>query len=193
MAYTYILEFDGATAADYDAVMEKMDLGGDMPPGGLFHGAGAIESGWRVVDVWESAEIFGRFAQEKIGPLTAEVGMRPPEIRTLEVATIRDGAPGAVTFLQVVAIPGLDAAGFDALDHRVRPDDLMPEGLVFHVNGPADGGWYVMDAWTSKALRDEFLETRIKPAVIAAGLTAMPRFDDLELHNSLAAGPVLHV
>ena len=42
--------------------------------------------GIRVVDVWESREVFDRFAQEQIGPYTREVGFESgPETRFYEV------------------------------------------------------------------------------------------------------------
>jgi hypothetical protein len=40
----------------------------------------------RVIDVWESREAFDQYAQEKIGPYSAEVGItEPPETRVYEV------------------------------------------------------------------------------------------------------------
>ncbi len=70
MAVTFILEIPGGTAEQYDEVMEKIGLAGPNPPipeGALFHCAYATESGWRVIDVWESEEAFGRFFAERLG------------------------------------------------------------------------------------------------------------------------------
>jgi hypothetical protein len=59
---------------------------------------------------------------------------------------------------------------------------------VIHVNGPTDDGWFVIDFWTSKEDRDDFLEHRVKPAVEQAGLSGIEGgIADLELHNSLRA------
>ena len=50
-------------------------------PGSLFHWVTATEDGIRVTDLWDTREEFGRFAEEQIGPITAEVGFpAPPEI-----------------------------------------------------------------------------------------------------------------
>ena len=39
-----------------------------------------------IVDVWESREVFDRFAQEQIGPYSREVGIEEqPEMRYYEV------------------------------------------------------------------------------------------------------------
>ena len=71
------MEFEGATLDQYRQVMELMGLedGGQAPPGALFHWASATDGGLRVVDVWESREAFEKFAQEQIGPYTAQAGI----------------------------------------------------------------------------------------------------------------------
>ena len=44
------------------------------------------DDGLRVTDVWESRDAFEKFAQEKIAPFGAEVGLpNPPEIQFFEV------------------------------------------------------------------------------------------------------------
>jgi hypothetical protein len=43
------------------------------------------DGGIRVVDVWQSAEQFQRFADDRIGPVTQEFGMKPPEVQMYEV------------------------------------------------------------------------------------------------------------
>lgn len=88
MAVGVVLEFDGATLDQYDAVLELMGYpaGGEGPPGALFHWVTQTEGGIRVTDVWTDRDAFERFAEEKIGPLSAEVGIPgPPEISFFEV------------------------------------------------------------------------------------------------------------
>ena len=80
MAVGLILDFKGGTLDQYDQILEKMDLGGKVPPGAIFHWAAATDDGIRVVDVWEDRATFEKFAEEKIGPLSAEVGAPQPEI-----------------------------------------------------------------------------------------------------------------
>jgi hypothetical protein len=57
-----------------------MDLGGKVPPGAIFHWVAATDDRMRVVDVWEDRATFDKFAEEKIGPISAEVGAPQPEI-----------------------------------------------------------------------------------------------------------------
>jgi hypothetical protein len=81
-------DFPQATLAQYDEVVKKMGFrpGGPGAPGGLFHWVTKTGDGIRVVDVWESREQFEKFAAEKVGPLSAEVGLSaPPKITFFEV------------------------------------------------------------------------------------------------------------
>ena len=79
MALAFLLEFPGVTQEQYDKVLEKLQLGGKTYQGGIFHVAGPMEGGWRVVDVWESQEAFDRFFQAKLGQALQEAGIAPPQ------------------------------------------------------------------------------------------------------------------
>ena len=88
MAVGVQLDFKGATLEQYDEVVKRMGFrpGGPGAPGGLFHWVTKTPEGIRVTDVWNSRETFETFAQEKIGPITQEVGIpEPPEIQFFEV------------------------------------------------------------------------------------------------------------
>jgi len=52
----------------------------------LFHWITEVGGGLRVTDVWQAREQFDRFAQEKIGPISAQVGMPQPQIKFIDVA-----------------------------------------------------------------------------------------------------------
>ena len=82
------MNFQGATIAQYDRVLEKMGLspGGAGPEGSISHWVAKTDNGVRVVDVWETKEQFERHAQEQIGPHTKEVGIESePTIRFYDV------------------------------------------------------------------------------------------------------------
>jgi hypothetical protein len=88
MAMAYILEFPGGTAAQYDAVMAEMQLGGQPSPGGVLHVAGPTDGGWCVVDVWESPAAFDKFRAEYIEPLTRKHGIGAPRVTAFPVHNI---------------------------------------------------------------------------------------------------------
>jgi len=82
------MNFGGATLDQYDQVVEKMGLtpGGSGPPGAISHWVAKADDGIRVVDVWETREVFDRYAEEKIGPYTREAGFtEQPETRFYDV------------------------------------------------------------------------------------------------------------
>jgi hypothetical protein len=183
MAYCFIMDFAGATTAQYDAVIERMELGGRLPAGALFHGAGLTAGGLRVVDVWERPEDYEAFAQSQIGPHAAAEGIEAPRVQSLPVEQVRRNGLERVTFAQLVVLPRVDAATFAGYDARILGDDHQaPPDCVFHVNGPAEDGWYVMDAWTSKDARDRFLREHVVPAI---GDLVEPRIEELPLHATL--------
>ena len=85
MAIGFIFELPGATAAQYDSLMDTMKLNGAMGEGGLSHMAAPMDGGWRVVDLWESQAAFDKFFSEKLGPALQSTGLPVPNITVLDV------------------------------------------------------------------------------------------------------------
>lgn len=185
MAVAFIMDFAEATTAQYDEVMENMALDGHLPEHALFHAIGPKGDGMIACDVWETPEAYQAFAETKIGPLTAAVGLAPPQVRVVEGRQVLRGKPGEVEFMQVVTIPGISDDDFRKLDELIRPGGEVPDALMFHVAGPVEGGWCVVDYWTSKAARDAFLQDNIRPSVEAAGIDAIPTFEEIDVYASL--------
>ena len=77
------------TQESYEEAVRRLTAGkglsslSDWPVQGILsHAAFATDDGFRVVDVWESEEAFGRFG-EIIGPILQEVGVTdPPRVYT---------------------------------------------------------------------------------------------------------------
>lgn len=98
MAVAYKMRFEGATLDQYDQVMQLMGLtaGGEPPEGAIFHWVAPTENGILVVDVWESDEQFNKFAEEHIGPATAQVGISGrPQTTRFEVHNLLGATVGA--------------------------------------------------------------------------------------------------
>jgi hypothetical protein len=88
MAVAVEMNFRGATTEQYDQIIQKMGLTpkGATPENAVSHWVAQTDDGMRVVDVWDSKEAYEQYAQEKIGPYSAEAGItEPPEVRFYEV------------------------------------------------------------------------------------------------------------
>jgi heme-degrading monooxygenase HmoA len=81
-----IIDIEDLGPDAYDQMVSKMDdhVAGAHPA--VSHVAARTDGGGiLVVDVWESPEAFGEFAQSQIGPAGAAVGLGPIEPRFVQV------------------------------------------------------------------------------------------------------------
>jgi len=88
MAIALIMEFHGGTLEQYDAVVEALELNGHLARGGIFHVAGPIEDGVRIVDVWESQQAVDTFLLERLGPVTERLKIVQPQVTVWPVHNI---------------------------------------------------------------------------------------------------------
>ena len=66
MSIGALFEVDGFTSADYEAVSAQ--LGEEPIKGLLVHIAGPTESGWRVIEVWDTEEDQRRLQEDRLNP-----------------------------------------------------------------------------------------------------------------------------
>lgn len=82
--------FEGQiTRAQYDQVHDDVSPGNAPPPGLLYHAGGPSESGWCVVEVWESQEAAQRFFDETLGQALqkARISVQPRFFEVVNVMT----------------------------------------------------------------------------------------------------------
>ncbi len=64
-------------------------LGDDLPDGLIVHVAGPTDSGFRVIDVWESEEAWERFRNERLRPavrrVAGDASVEPSSFRGLRI------------------------------------------------------------------------------------------------------------
>jgi hypothetical protein len=91
MAITVIFTPRSMNAAQYDEVIQRLEMAGaGAPPGRIYHACFGSESNMRVVDVWESPESFGIFGQTLM-PILHELGLDPGQPDIAEVHNIITG------------------------------------------------------------------------------------------------------
>jgi hypothetical protein len=84
------------TPDEYDAVREACNWLGEAPNGGLAHLTWWEGNDCYNTDAWESEEAFGAFAENRLGPAMAKVGVnREPEVSFYRAHEVF--APKAVT------------------------------------------------------------------------------------------------
>lgn len=73
--------------------MRELNLDSNPAPGMLFHVAGPMDGGWRVVDVWESQEAFDRFFNQRLGQAVRNAGIPPFQPQAFPLHNIVVGTP----------------------------------------------------------------------------------------------------
>jgi hypothetical protein len=69
MAYGIVHQFPGGTEEQYRASIEAVHpSGGGLPPGQIFHAAGATEDGWVIVAIHDSKESWEEFRDGTLMP-----------------------------------------------------------------------------------------------------------------------------
>jgi hypothetical protein len=98
MAIGILFEGPGMTRENYEEMNRQM-FGSPRPDASLdgliIHTAGEGPNGFRIVDVWESEEHFGRFMEEKIMPAAEALNLPQgiePQIWELHNLTVGEGA-----------------------------------------------------------------------------------------------------
>jgi hypothetical protein len=78
-----VIEAAGFTPEMYDAAIEKMPAhtGDGSSHPAVSHAAATTENGMVFVDVWDSPESFGRFADEQLGPAAGDMDVPALEPR----------------------------------------------------------------------------------------------------------------
>ncbi len=73
----------------------------------------------------------------------------------------------AVTF--IFEVPGAGQEQYDAVMERL---DNNPPGRIYHVAGPSEDGWMVVDVWETSDDFEKFLAEELIPAARATGFFA---------------------
>ncbi len=75
---------------------------------------------------------------------------------------------------------------YQAVHDHIRVQEEPPEGLIFHMAGPIDEGWGVIDCWESREAFDTFVQSRLGPGLQELGDQAMqgpPDIKQFEVFN----------
>src|SRR5438105_3037737 len=74
VAVAFVLDLP-LTPAQAQALFDEVDPTRNPNAGQIFHAQGPYGEGTRVMDVWESPEAFGAFAESRLGPAVQKLGL----------------------------------------------------------------------------------------------------------------------
>ena len=69
---------------------------------------------------------------------------------------------------------GVTQAQYDQVRNEVA-GDRAPQGALYHVAGPTENGWCVVEVWESEEALQRFVEDKLQQALQKAGISAQPR------------------
>ncbi|MBM2812243.1 MAG: hypothetical protein HW416_3002 [Chloroflexi bacterium] len=81
MAIVVTGDLPGGSAEQDTQMQRNLNLAGNPPAGALARIAGPIESGWRVVSVWESQDAWDAFHMQRLAPALEKAGIQAPEFQ----------------------------------------------------------------------------------------------------------------
>ena len=81
MAIMMIMKWPGVSLEQYDQAKSKVNWEKDPAAGGRMHATAHDGNGLRITDVWDSAEAFQAFVDDRLMPGVAELNLPgPPEV-----------------------------------------------------------------------------------------------------------------
>jgi hypothetical protein len=75
--------------------------------------------------------------------------------------------------------PGVSQAQYEQVRNEVTSGDRPPDGAIYHVAGPTEGGWCVVEVWESREAFDRFFADKLQQALQRANLNGQPRFFEI--------------
>ena len=89
MAVMMLMRWASVTPEQYDEARERAGWERNPPTGGIFHVAAFADDALHVTDVWESAEDFQRFADDRLMPVVKELGIAgEPDVTILPAHSV---------------------------------------------------------------------------------------------------------
>jgi len=178
------LEVPGGTTAQYDRTNEIALDDGAAPDGLISNACGVTDDGLLIVDVWESAEAFGRFVEERLGAALAEAGMPEAEPQLMPVHNLLVGTGSDPQVIVVIDGSGMTTDVYDGVADQMEAHTSGTHPASVHVAAVKDDGTVlVCDLWDSPESFGAFAQEQIAPAAGDAMAAVQPRF--VPLHNTI--------
>ena len=80
-------------------------------------------------------------------------------------------------------IPEMTQAVYDQVRTEVAPDNRSAAGMLYHVAGPTETGWRVVEVWESQEAATRFFQAPLGPALHRANISVQPLV--FPVHNTM--------
>jgi hypothetical protein len=88
MAYGIIFDIPGMTREQYERLTPILNAAAKSAPGFLAHISGPTETGYRIVEAWQSEEAQQRFVMEQVVSIFQREGIPPARTETFIVENV---------------------------------------------------------------------------------------------------------
>ncbi|HKP76176.1 MAG TPA: hypothetical protein VJT67_11580 [Longimicrobiaceae bacterium] len=89
MATVMLMHWPEVSTEQYEQARREVDWEGQVPQGAKFHVAWFGGDGLHVLDLWDSAEDFQRFAEQRLTPGVQKVGIQgQPHVELAEAHAV---------------------------------------------------------------------------------------------------------
>ena len=88
-------------------------------------------------------------------------------------------------------IPGLTQDQYDKIIETLQSDGITAPGRIYHVAGPMEGGWQVVDVFESQEAFEQFIGGSLGPVMQKMGI--MPPPIKLSPVHNMLRGPEHHL
>ncbi len=75
--------------------------------------------------------------------------------------------------------PGVTQAQYEQVRNAVAPNNCAPAGLLYHIAGPMENGWRVIEVWESQEALQRFFDQQLGQELQRAGISVQPQQFDV--------------
>jgi hypothetical protein len=84
---------------------------------------------------------------------------------------------GVMAIGLIFEVPNTTQSQYDQVREAVMPNGQPPAGMLYHVAGPGQGTWIVVEVWESEAAARRFADEQLGQQLQQAGIpNAQPKF-----------------
>jgi hypothetical protein len=76
MTVVSTLDVNGLTAPEYRAVMDELGVETHAEPGIYVHVTTPIDTGFRIIEIWDEKSGFDRFVETRLAPANQAIGLQ---------------------------------------------------------------------------------------------------------------------